>query len=86
MNGASRADLTEALAHVVSKLIEDAIILKDDDDDDDDDDANILNAFHPSSFGANFRLIRACHGGSPFATNTQLINILYIQTPLTLPK
>lgn len=70
MNGDSRADLTEALAHAVNKLSEDVIIVKNDYDDDYDN--NILSPFHPSSFGANFRLIRTCHGGSPFANSTHI--------------
>jgi len=69
VNAASRADLTKTLAHAFNKLSEDVIILKNDDG---DDDNNILSPFHPSSFGANFRLIRACNGGSPFANNTRI--------------
>jgi len=63
--GGSRADLTEALAQAVNKLSEDVIILKND-----DDDNNILSPFHLSTFGANSRLIGACHGGTSFANNT----------------
>jgi len=65
VNGASRSDLTEALAHAGNKLSEYIIILKNDDDDDD-----ILSPFHLSSFGVTFQLIPACYGGSPFANNT----------------
>jgi hypothetical protein len=59
VNGASRADITEALAHAVNKLSEDIIIFKNNNNnnDDDDDDDDILSPFHPSSFGATFQLI-----------------------------